>query len=108
METKTDPRSADTARLMDSFNEVFQLHDPAPLKDMIAEDCVIEKINPAPTGDRCIGRDACRALDRDRDRARHPFRPRRDFRDGRPRDHPMAFLAQRHNLDTRRKSDAGT
>jgi hypothetical protein len=62
METKTDPRSADTARLMDRFNEVFLLHDPAPLRDMIAEDCVIEKINPEPSGDRCIGRDACVTL----------------------------------------------
>jgi hypothetical protein len=62
METNTDPRSIATAELMARFNEVFLLHDPAPLRDMIAEDCVIEKINPAPSGDRCIGRDACVAL----------------------------------------------
>jgi hypothetical protein len=62
METKADPRSIATARLMDRFNEVFLLHDPTPLRDMIAEDCVIEKINPAPSGDHCIGRDACVAL----------------------------------------------
>jgi hypothetical protein len=62
MESKADPRSAATARLMDRFNEVFLLHDPAPLRDMIAEDCVIEKINPDRSGDRCIGRDACVAL----------------------------------------------
>ena len=62
MEIKTDPRSIATARLMDRFNEVFLLHDPAPLRDMIAEDCVIEKINPDRSGDRCIGRDACVAL----------------------------------------------
>jgi hypothetical protein len=62
METTTDPCSNATAELMARFNEVFLLHDPAPLRDMIAEDCVIEKINPAPNGDRCIGRDACVAL----------------------------------------------
>jgi hypothetical protein len=62
MEANADPRSIATARLMDRFNEVFLLHDPARLRDMIAEDCVIEKINPAPSGDRCIGRDACVAL----------------------------------------------
>lgn len=62
METKPDPRSAATTRLMDRFNEVFLLHDPGPLEEMIAEDCVIEKINPAPSGDRCVGREACVAL----------------------------------------------
>jgi SnoaL-like protein len=62
METKTDSRSIATAELMDRFNEVFLLHDPARLRDMIAEDCVIEKINAAPNGDRCIGREACVAL----------------------------------------------
>lgn len=62
METTTDPRSIATAELMDRFNEVFLLHDPAQLRDMIAEDCMIEKINGAPNGDRCIGRDACVAL----------------------------------------------
>lgn len=57
-----DSRSAATAELMDRFNQVFQRHDPAPLAGMIAEDCVIEKITPAPDGDRCVGRDACVAL----------------------------------------------
>jgi len=61
METKTDPNSA-TARLMDRFNEVFLLRDPTPLRDMIAEDCMIEKINPDPNAEGCIGRDACVAL----------------------------------------------
>ena len=62
METKTDPCSIATAELMDRFNEVFLSHDPAPLRDMIAEDCVIEKIDAAQNGDRCVGRDACVAL----------------------------------------------
>ncbi len=54
--------TAATAALMDRFNAVFLRHDPSPLRGMIAEDCVIEKIKPAPSGDRCVGRDACVAL----------------------------------------------
>ena len=57
-----EARSAATAELMNRFNDVFQRHDPAPLAAMIAEDCVIEKIGPAPDGDLCRGRDACVAL----------------------------------------------
>ncbi|HTT76702.1 MAG TPA: nuclear transport factor 2 family protein [Candidatus Binataceae bacterium] len=60
--TEQDSRSAATAELMDRFNAVFLLHDPSALSGMIAEDCVIEKINPAPDGGRCAGRDACVAL----------------------------------------------
>ena len=59
---KLDSRSAATAELMERFNQVFLRHDPAPLAEMIAEDCVIEKINADAGGDRCIGRDACVAL----------------------------------------------
>jgi len=61
METM-DSRTAATGDLMRRFNEVFQRHDASALSSMIAEDCIIEKINPAPDGDRCVGRDACIAL----------------------------------------------
>jgi hypothetical protein len=37
-------------------------HDPSELKELVAEECVIEKIAPDPDGDRCVGRDACVAL----------------------------------------------
>jgi len=57
-----DSRTAATAELMDRFNTVFLQHDPTTLPSMIAEDCIIEKINPSPDGDRCVGRDACVAL----------------------------------------------
>ncbi|HXZ87403.1 MAG TPA: nuclear transport factor 2 family protein [Candidatus Binataceae bacterium] len=57
-----DSQTAATATVMDRFNAVFLRHDPSALPGMIAEDCVIEKINPAPSGDRCVGRDACVAL----------------------------------------------
>jgi hypothetical protein len=43
-----DLRNAATAALMDRFNQVFLRHDPTALRGMIAEDCVIEKISPAP------------------------------------------------------------
>lgn len=57
-----ESQTAATAALMDRFNAVFLRHDPSALPGMIAEDCVIEKINPLPNGDRCVGRDACVAL----------------------------------------------
>jgi hypothetical protein len=47
---------------MRRFNHVFLSHDPSELKELVAENCVIEKIAPAPDGDRCVGRDACIAL----------------------------------------------
>lgn len=57
-----ESQTAATAALMDRFNAVFLRRDPSALPGMIAEDCVIEKINPLPNGDRCVGRDACVAL----------------------------------------------
>jgi len=54
--------SAVTTALMDRFNDVFLRHDPTALPGLIAENCVIEKISPAPNGDRCFGREACIAL----------------------------------------------
>ena len=54
--------SAVTGVLMDRFNEVFLQHDPTALPGLIAENCTIDKISPAPNGDRCIGREACIAL----------------------------------------------
>jgi hypothetical protein len=57
-----DEQSKETAEIMSRFNEVFLRHDPTELKNLIAEQCVIEKIGPAPDGDRCVGREACIAL----------------------------------------------
>jgi ketosteroid isomerase-like protein len=62
MATNHDSRTTATAALMERFNAVFLHHDPAALASMIAEDCVIEKINPSSDGDRCVGREACVAL----------------------------------------------
>ncbi len=62
MAIEQDPHSAATTALMKRFNEVFLRHDPTALPDMVAEDCVIEKISAASNGDLCVGREACVAL----------------------------------------------
>lgn len=61
IESLPDEKSQETAEIMRRFNEVFLRHDPSELKNLVAENCVIEKINPGPEGDRWIGRDACMA-----------------------------------------------
>ncbi len=63
MKTETATHTAaTTAEVIRRFNEVFLRHDPAPLAELIARDCVIEKIAPAPDGGRCTGREECVAL----------------------------------------------
>ncbi|MFZ0504914.1 MAG: nuclear transport factor 2 family protein [Chthoniobacterales bacterium] len=59
IENLPDEKSIETAEIMRRFNDVFQRHDPSELNNLIAENCVIEKITPGPDGDRWIGRDAC-------------------------------------------------
>ncbi len=54
--------AATTDEVMRRFNDVFQLHDPSALNELVAEDCVIENTQPAPNGSRHLGRDACVAL----------------------------------------------
>ena len=48
-----------TSEVIDRFNDVFQRHDPSPLPELVAEDCVLENSQPAPDGSRHVGRDAC-------------------------------------------------
>ena len=60
--TCPDEKSAETAEIMRQFNNVFLSHDPSEVKELVAENCVIEKIAPTPDGDRCVGREACIAL----------------------------------------------
>lgn len=48
-----------TAEVIRRYNDVFQRHDPAALRELVAADCVIENTNPAPNGSRHVGRDAC-------------------------------------------------
>ena len=55
-------QSNETAEIMRRFNQVFLEHDPAILEDLIAPDCVMESIQPAPNGTRYEGYDACLAF----------------------------------------------
>ena len=41
------------------FNESFVQHDPDALDGLVAQDCVMESVGPAPDGTRFEGRDAC-------------------------------------------------
>lgn len=51
-----------TAELMRRFNDAFRFHDPAALEPLVADDCVIENTQPAPSGSRHVGREACLAV----------------------------------------------
>jgi ketosteroid isomerase-like protein len=50
---------AQTVEIMRRFNDAFLQHDPAALDDLVAEDCVMEAIQPAPNGARWEGREEC-------------------------------------------------
>jgi len=49
----------DTAEVLRRFNQAFQDQDASGLDELIAEDCVMESIQPAPDGTRYEGYDAC-------------------------------------------------
>jgi len=55
-------KTIETAEIMRRFNRVFLDHEPAGLKDLVAPDCVMESIQPAPNGTRYEGYDACLAF----------------------------------------------
>jgi ketosteroid isomerase-like protein len=48
-----------TTEIIDRFNHAFVNHDATALDDLIADDCVMEAIQPAPDGARTEGRAAC-------------------------------------------------
>jgi len=48
-----------TLQIIQRFNRAFVQHDGSLLDGLIAEDCVMESVEPAPDGTRYIGRDAC-------------------------------------------------
>ena len=52
----------ETAEIIRRFNQAFLDHEPAILRDLIAPDCVMELIQPAPDGTRYEGHDACLAF----------------------------------------------
>ena len=54
-----DTESLQTRTILERFNEVFLSHDPTALRDLVADDCVIENTSPAPDGSRHAGKAAC-------------------------------------------------
>ncbi|MGK5552621.1 nuclear transport factor 2 family protein [Actinomadura kijaniata] len=50
-----------TSEIMERFNRAFVEHDPGLLDGLLAEDCVMESVQPAPTGERVEGHQACLA-----------------------------------------------
>jgi len=51
-------QSARTSQVIRRFNQAFEQHEATLLENMIAEDCVMESVDPAPDGTRVVGRDA--------------------------------------------------
>jgi ketosteroid isomerase-like protein len=47
-----------TADVIARFNQAFERHDASLLENLIAEDCVMESVEPAPDGTRVVGRAA--------------------------------------------------
>jgi ketosteroid isomerase-like protein len=52
-------QSSRTLQTVTQFNRAFVQYDASLLDDLIAEDCVMESVEPAPDGTRYVGREAC-------------------------------------------------
>jgi ketosteroid isomerase-like protein len=52
-------KARDTSDVIHRFNRAFVQHDGSLLDDLVAQDCVMESVEPAPDGTRYVGRDAC-------------------------------------------------
>jgi ketosteroid isomerase-like protein len=50
---------ATTESVIQQFNDAFQTRSPELLRDLVADDCVMESIGPAPDGERTEGYEAC-------------------------------------------------
>ena len=50
---------SNTLQTIQRFNQAFVQHDASLLEGLIAEDCVMESVEPAPDGTRYVGRAAC-------------------------------------------------
>jgi ketosteroid isomerase-like protein len=55
-------RANDTAEIMRRYNQAFVERDPTLLEDLLAPDCVMESIQPAPNGTRYEGSESCFAF----------------------------------------------
>jgi ketosteroid isomerase-like protein len=51
--------SSRTLQTVTQFNQAFVQHDASLLDGLIAADCVMESVEPAPDGTRYVGRKAC-------------------------------------------------
>ena len=51
-----------TTEIMRRFNDAFLRHEADGLSELVADDCVMESIQPAPDGTRVEGKEACRAF----------------------------------------------
>ncbi|WP_309104624.1 nuclear transport factor 2 family protein [Microbacterium sp.] len=58
-------RTDATTALMHRFNRAFTEHDATGFDDLIADDCVMEAVAPAPEGERTVGKAACLAFWKD-------------------------------------------
>jgi len=54
--------TSQTMHTLERFNQAFLQYDGSLLDDLIAEDCVMESVEPAPDGTRYAGRIACLAF----------------------------------------------
>jgi SnoaL-like domain len=54
-----EAQPSQTLQILQRFNQAFVQHDGSLLGDLIAEDCVMESVEPAPDGTRYVGRSAC-------------------------------------------------
>lgn len=52
----------ETSEVIERFNQAFLDHDAGAFVDLVADDCVMESIQPAPDGTRYEGYDACLAF----------------------------------------------
>ena len=87
-----ETRPSQTLQVIQRFNQAFVQHDGSLLEDLIADDCVMESVEPAPDGTRYVGRTAClefwQKLANNRDGA---FTYRRDGCHRRARHHSLAL-----------------
>jgi hypothetical protein len=67
---------AQTAQVIEQFNQAFLQHDPRLLENIIAPECVMEGAMPPPDGLRIEGYEACYAFWEEMIKAPHTqFRP---------------------------------
>jgi ketosteroid isomerase-like protein len=51
--------TTETTQVIDRFNQAFQQHDAELLAELVADDCVMESVEPAPNGTRYEGGEIC-------------------------------------------------